>query len=321
MATPLVVLGEVRTCLLPSAVPLTRPEAVELLTTVPGRAVRWRERPGSLALSPTTAVGVDCALSLGADPVHIVGTVATRTVLAGGRVLQSSAHTRVVRATERRRQTWSHYVSQKGVTEIIDRIPERAKPAVALADSYLAGPTGRTTLDLASISERLLARVRADARLDQNPPLRAGSTRLRWTAGVGGSAGPSAKMRLDDATVRSIRVTVREEKDLAAAQRFCEDVAAHDWLLTALADAFDEADRFASHSRERTGILAPALEHLPGLWMPGAHTPAVLRTLWKDLQAEPGFTRQWSTLVTRLRDSIAVATLNTLRHKDFDPNW
>ncbi|MFC3962436.1 SCO2521 family protein [Nocardia jiangsuensis] len=313
--TPLVVLGEVRTCLLPSAAALPRAEACELLELVPGRGVRWRERPGTLAVSPTTAVGVDCDLALNAETARIVGTAATTLVLAGGRILQSSAHVAVVRAPDRRRRPWSHYISRKGVVEVLTRIPERASAGPALAESYLAERTGADILDLASISERTLARIRSDPQLDMNPPLHAGTTRLRWTAQVGGSSGPAVGMRLVDDTVRTVRLIVREEPDLQDAQRFCEDLAVHDWLLTALARALDEADRFPSDSRERLGILGPALEHLTRLWMPGAHTPVSLRALWKELQNDPGFTRQWNNLVGQLRDSIAVATLDALRHR------
>ncbi|MEU1983256.1 SCO2521 family protein [Nocardia sp. NPDC019395] len=320
-ATPLVVLGEVRTCLLPSAAALTRAEAGELLALMPGRAVRWRERPGTLGVSPVTAVGVDCDLPLGDRSARIVGTVATNASLTGGRVLQSSAHTRILRAQERRRQTWSHYISRKGVAEVITRIPERETAGNGFAEGYLAGPPRAEHLDLASISERLLTRVRADPQLDQNPPVQAGTTRLRWAARIGGSAGPAASLHMDDDTVRSVRLILRDESDIAAAQRFCEDLAAHDWLLTVLADALDEADRFPLHTRERMDILAPALEHLAGLWMPGAHTPPALRALWKEFQNEPGFNKQWTTLVGRLRDNIAVATLYMLRHNVAVSEW
>ncbi|WP_227980980.1 SCO2521 family protein [Nocardia spumae] len=324
-STPLVALGEIRTCLLPSATALGRAEAGELLALMPGRAVRWRERPGTLAVSPTTAVGIDCDLRLGtADTARIVGTVATNVVLAGGRLLQSSAHTRVVRARERRRQTWSHYVSRAGVAEVISRVPERATAAPALVEGYLTdvlAPGHTEVLDLASISERLLARIRTAPALDQEPPVRTAGTRLRWAARVGGSAGPRVALSLDDESTRSVRVIVREVDDLAAAQRFCEDLAAHDWLLTATAAALEQADRFGSRSRERLDILAPVLEHFTGLWMPGAHTPASLRTLWRDLQSDPGMSRQWNTLADRLRDAIAVATLNALRNKGFDTEW
>ncbi|MFI5779750.1 SCO2521 family protein [Nocardia sp. NPDC051570] len=319
--TPLVVLGEVRTCLLPTAGALGRAEARELLTLMPGRAVRWRERPGTLAISPTIAVGVDCDLPMGEHAARIVGTVATRVTLVGGRVLQSSARARVVRAAERRRQPWSHYISQKGVTEVISRISDREVAEIALAEGYLADSGRPGALDMASISERLLAHIRADARLDQSPPMQASATRLRWIARIGRRAGQTVTLRVDDDTTRSLRLTVREESDLDAAQRFCEDVAVHDWLLTVMAAAFEEADRFGASSRERLDILAPLLQHMTGLWMPGAHTPSTLRALWKELQNEPGFSRQWSTLTDRLRDNVSVAMLDALRHKAFDTEW
>ncbi|MGV9677460.1 SCO2521 family protein [Nocardia sp. NPDC003482] len=318
---PLVVLGEIRTCLLPTAAALTRDEAGELLALMPGRDVLWRERPGTLAISPTMAVGVDCALPMGADAVRIVGTVATRVVLVGGRLLQSSARTRVVRAAERRRRTWSHYLGRKGVTEVIDRLPERTTAENALAEGYLGGDDRPDTLDMASISERLLGRVRADERLDQSPPIHARTTRLRWIAHVRGDVAPTVRLRLDDATTRTVRLALRSEPDLDAAQRFCEDLATHDWLLTTLAATLEKADRFAGTSRERLDILGPLLQHLTGLWMPGAHTPPTMRALWKNLQTEPGFSRQWTTLTDRLRDNVSVATLDALRHKAFETDW
>jgi hypothetical protein len=344
---PLVVLGEVSTCLAPSASALGRAHADELLALMPGRAVSWRARPSTLAVSPTTAIGVDCELALRLnaqdsaayrarngrerDRAQIVGTVGTRVVLAGGRILQSSAHTQIVRSGDRRRQPWSHYVSRKGVTEVLDVLPaERGTASAALATGYLPDPDDDAfdpahagddeILDLASISRRLLGRIRTDPRLDQRPPVQAGTTRLRWTALVGGAAGPTVQMRLDEDNVRTVRLIVRKESDLVAAQRFCEDLAAHDWLLTVVADALEEADRFGA-VQDRLEALAPMAQHFTGLWMPGAHTPAALRALWRDLQSDPGFTRQWTTLRDRLRDNISIATLYALRHKEFDQGW
>ncbi|WP_227998068.1 SCO2521 family protein [Nocardia australiensis] len=317
MATPLVALGEVRTCLVPASAALNRAEVDKLLALVPGRRVLWRARPVTLAASPTTAIGVDCDLLLDASgerTQQIVGTVASRAVVFGGRVLQSSVHTSVFRASERRRQTWSHYLSRVGVTELIGTIGDRGRVCEELTEGYLAGPATADTLDLGSISDRLLARIRADEQLDQDAPIQARTTRLRWTAQIGGTAGPALAMRLEDETVRSVRMIVRSVDDLPAAQRFCEDLAAHDWLLTSTDDAIDEADRYPSASQDQMDILAPVLAHLAHLWMPGAHTPASVRSLWKELQNDPGFTRQWTSKVGQLRDRINVATLDTLRH-------
>ncbi|MBY8861842.1 hypothetical protein K7711_35570 [Nocardia sp. CA2R105] len=329
-SAPLVVLGEVKTCLLPSSTALARAEAGELLALMPGRDVAWRERPSSIAISPTTAVGVDCNVLMDhvaaqPDPVRVVGTVATRVVLAGGRILQSSAHTRIVRGEDHRRRPWSHYVSRKGVAEEIQLVaPDRPAVSAAMVAGY-HGASARAdvedVLDLDSISRRLLGKIRSDPRLDQSPPVQGGTTRLRWTAVVGGSAGPDVQLHLDDETVRSVRVIVRKESDLDAVQRFCEDLAAHDWLLTVVGDALDQADHFGTVSADRLDILEPLVQHFSGLWMPGAHTPAALRALWRDLQADPGFTRQWTTLRDRLRDNISVATLHALRHKDVGMEW
>ncbi|GAA5097522.1 SCO2521 family protein [Nocardia iowensis] len=313
-STPLIALGEVRTCLVPASVTLHRAEASELLALVPGRRVLWRQRPETLAVSPVTPVGVDCEMVMdGAAPVRVVGTVAGRAVVTGGRILQSSVRTQVVRAAERRRQTWSHYMGRVGVTELIDRIGDRAQACDALVNGYLNGRPAPETLDLASISERLLARLRADPRLDQQAPLRAGTTRLRWAAKIGGTAGPKLHLRLDDDFLRSARLTVRTEADLVAAQRFCEDLAAHDWLLTVGDAAIEEADRFPPASREQLEILAAVLECLAHLWMPGAHTPPELRGLWKDLQRDPGFSRQWTARTGQVRDRLRVAQWNLSR--------
>lgn len=305
---PLITLGEVRTCLVPASATLHRAEACGLLALLPGRQVRWRQRPGTLAISPAVSVGVDCALVRSdAGPVRVVGTVAVRGIVTGGRILQSSACTHVVTVPERRRQTWAHYLCRPGQTEVIDRIGDHGAACVGLADGYLDGLPSATDLDLASIGERLLARLRAAPSLDHHAPLQATTTRLRWTATLGGSAGPNLRFGLDDDMVRSVRIIVRNPAELVAAQRFCEDLAAHDWLLTVADGAFEEADRFPASSRERSAIPAAVLEHLAHLWMPGAHTPVGLRALWKDLQSNPGFSRQWTVLTEQLRDRLRVA--------------
>ncbi len=58
--------------------------------------------------------------------------------------------------------------------------------------------------------------------------------------------------------------------------------------------------------------LRPAVDHLLHLWMPRAHVDRSLGHLWDELEQEPGFTRQWRSLVQRIRDQLAVQTIPLL---------
>ncbi|MFC9897500.1 SCO2521 family protein [Nocardia sp. NPDC127579] len=309
--TPLVLLGEIRTCLLPHSVTLDGQATDDLLATVPGATVLRRDRPGPLAFSPRRATGVDCRLGWGSTgSARVVGTVASTAVLVGGRVAQLSAHTTVVRARHRKRRPWAHYIGKVGVTEVLGELPDRGSPDQELSAGYFAVP-GPNTLDLASICARHLDDLRAAPQLDQRPPLRAPTTRLRWTAVIGGSAGPAVSLRLEDDLSRTARVIVREDKDLPDALRLCQDIAVHDWLLTVI-DAKVRAAEGFSDGRQ-VAVLAPVLEHLAHLWMPGAQVPAAMRAPWRDLQAAASFSKQWTARVEQLQRRIEVATYHAAR--------
>jgi hypothetical protein len=182
-----------------------------------------------------------------------------------------------------------------------------------LADGHLR-PNNGDRLDLTSISRRMSTSIRVDPRLDQGVPFRAGTTQLRWAVEVGTPGDrPGFVFRLDSDTQRSVRLIV-PESEVTAAQRFCEDLAVHDWLLTTIGQV---ADRFGPADQEVGRVLdqlAPLLEQLAPLWMPGAHTPAALRRPWEQLEADPGFTRQWTARVGQLRDRMTTATLHALRN-------
>jgi hypothetical protein len=324
-AGPLIALGEIDTCLLPAAAPLPRGDLEELLELVPGRPMHWRERPLALAVSPPVAEGVDCLLAAPAHAeVRAIGTVVTHAVVVGGRVLQSSARTRVVRAAGDQRRTWSHYLNQPGVTEVITKVT--ADTRARLAEGFLAPESPAAgTIDLASIVHRLLGRIRMDPRLDQRVPVQSGTTRLRWAARIGETARPLVAFRLHSATVRTVLVTVRTEEELAGVQRFCEDLAVHDWLLTVTGQALEQSDAYPPGSAESVAVLAPVLHHLAHLWVPGAHTPPPLRELWTQLQIDPNFTADRQGLIDQLRNRMLVATLDALRHtrigtQDYTPD-
>lgn len=319
MSDPLVVLGEVRTCLLPASDTLSAEDVIELLALQPGRRVLERERPVPLAISPTAAVGVDCALAtVSRSNTRAIGTVASHAVVLGGRIAQSSSSTRVVRAPVAARRPWSHYLTQVGAIELIPRLGDDVAAAIDLTEGFLEASNSKT-LDLGSISDRMLTHVRMDDRLDQQPPVRTSATRLRWAARVAPPVDGAERRRTlfafrveEDESLRTVRLMVPSARDLGGVQRFCEDLAAHDWLLTTLTAALADADR-SGPSRDAVVALSPVLEQLVHLWMPGAHTPTRLRDLWTRLENDPGFSRQWNAQVGRLRDRLAVATLEALR--------
>jgi hypothetical protein len=317
--SPLAVLGEICTCLLPSRNVLDASASAELLGAVlPGKPVTSRERPVPLAISPDRLKGVDCNLiPASGKHVHVVGTVASRTVLIGGRILQSSSRTVVLRSPEKTRQPWSHYLNRPGTVETVSRLGAGA--AGLLADGHLRC-YGHDQLDLTSISERMATFARVDPRLDQNMPFHAATTRLRWAAEVSTQPDqlPCFSFRLDGETERSVRLTLGPG-DIPAAQRLCEDLACHDWLLTTIGHAagyfgtVDVTDMVLDQ-------LAPMLDQLVPLWMPGAHAAPRLRQLWAGLEADPGFTRQWTARIGQLRDRMTAATLQMLRHAKITSN-
>ncbi|MGW6425608.1 SCO2521 family protein [Nocardia sp. NPDC055053] len=308
---PVALLGEVRTGLIPTSAALSREEAVDLLTLVEGRTVQSRERPISWARSPSIPEGVDCRLARSARSARGVGTVATHGVITGGRVLQSSASVNLTGTANNRRRGWGHYLARIGVVEVL--APPSMSLGVELVEGYLgSGAAADTTLDLGAIAARLYTRIRTDAMLNQNPPIHSSSTRLRWAARCVPGVNPAMSFVLHDDQIRLVSIVVGEYPELVAVQRFCEDLALHDWLLTVLSGVLDEAEMAELSHTAPTQVLAPLLEHLVHLWLPGASTPPELRGLWTGLEADPGFTVQWSSRIGQLRDRVAVATLGAL---------
>ncbi|WP_067664916.1 SCO2521 family protein [Nocardia miyunensis] len=314
----LAVFGEIQTCLLPSRRVLDTPASVELLSAMKfGSTVTSRERPVPLVISPNRLEGVDCNLAqcrparAGGKRVHVIGTVASRTVVIGGRVLQGSSQTTVVRAGGSDRQPWAHYLSRPGTVEAVSG----SASSGSLVDGYLR-PSAEDLLDLTSICGRMSNLTRVDPRLDQRIPFRrAGTTRLRWAVEVGEPTKHALpfSFRLDDDTVRSVRIVLPREH-IADAQRFCEDLATHDWLLTAIGRVAGRFGVFETQPDAVLDELSPVLDELVPLWMPGAHASPQLRPIWEGLESDPGFTRQWTARVGQLRDRMTTTTLKVLQH-------
>ncbi|NBM18400.1 SCO2521 family protein [Streptomyces sp. GC420] len=300
--------GEVRTGLLQTFQSLDGQAAERLLRLRADERVRVSERPNRYAVSPDVLTGVDCRLpTANGARVRGIGTVGARAALTEGRVLQATAWFRAPAHGPDRRLPWDHYLVRPGVLEPVGRLPERA-----VADGLLAGRRQAGELDLGSIAERLLADVLRHPLLDQRSPFKSRRTRLRWVAlRAPDGEGPSIqRFTLAEDGLRTVELRLPEDTGPAAAVGLCEDLALHDWLLTTLVRMVERSRLGSADGHDAVMALRPAVDHLLHLWMPGARVDHTLGPLWEVLEREPGFTRQWQTLVQRIRDQLALQAIH-----------
>ncbi|MER7685824.1 SCO2521 family protein [Streptomyces sp. NPDC097610] len=302
--------GEVRTCLLPSFQPLDTRAAAHFLQLRADERVLVSERPQVYALSPDTLTGVDCRLpAAGGAKVRAVGTVVARAALTEGRVLQATAYFRAPAAGPDRRQPWGHYLVRPGVLEPFGKLPEKA-----LAQGILRDPQ-KGELHLGLIAEGLLAQLRRHPLLDRKAPFKSRATRLRWVAlrARDGEGASIERFTLAEDELRTVELRVPAAAEASAVAGLCEDLALHDWLLTTVVRMLDTSRLGATGGAATVLALRPAVDHLLHLWMPRAHVDPALGPLWEVLEREPGFSRQWQTLVQRIRDQLALQAIPLLR--------
>ncbi|MFD3506425.1 SCO2521 family protein [Nocardia sp. NPDC058666] len=315
----LAVLGEVRTTLLPESAALSRDSAAELVAVAHGVPVRSRDRPVSWAQSPVVAEGVDCRLTVPSSRrVRAVGAVAVQATVTGGRIVQTAACCALVGAQSGRRQPWVHYMGQVGVLDVLTPITPGIDREIAQGFVAMTEPAN-ASFDPGAIAARMATRLRRSPLLNQRPPMYSDSTRLRWSARAVPGIEPSLTVTMHDRELRTVEIVVGDVEQLADVQAFCHDLAMHDWLLTALIEAADEAaEPFEPSDLSVERALSPMLEHLVHLWMPGAATPLSMRGMWTRLETDPGFSRQWHARVGQMRDGLAVATLTALNRARSD---
>ena len=302
-------LGEVHTGLLQNSSSLSLDHTAQLLDLLVGQRVRRSERPIAYAVSPDQLTGIDCRLPAGSGSrSRGVGTVVSHAAVTGGHVLQGSVHTRVDRAAANRRLIWSHYLSRPGRVETIGKVDPRN-----LARGFLGPVYQPQTLNLGAISARLMDAVQSSARLDRRPPFRTKRTRLRWA--VIPAADPSAEargaFRVESDTLRTLELTAPYD-DVLALVELCEDLALHDWLLTTLLSLMEFSLTGPGTRAQKIDRLRPAIDCLLHLWMPAARLDESVLPVWRDLEHRPGFTRQWQTSVTRIRDQVTLSTISLL---------
>ncbi|MET0425723.1 MAG: SCO2521 family protein [Actinoplanes sp.] len=302
--------GEVHTGLLQNSTPLSADQVAEVLRPLSGEQIRRYERPLSRAVSADRPIGVDCRLPIpqGTHP-HVVGTVLWHAAIVGGHLAQSSTHANVVTATEPRRFPWSHYTAFPGRLETLGE----AGPD-ALAQGFLHGPLRPEHLDTAAIATQALDRMQRSALLDRLPALRTRRTRLRWAVvGTGPmSSKIDATFRVVSEELRTMEVAVADEM-VPGVITLCEDLALHDWLLTTVSRLLEATQTSRRLSPlEKTRQLRPVMENFLHLWLPGARIDQTLEPVWLALEHRPGFTRQWETLVSRIRDQVSLSTMELL---------
>jgi hypothetical protein len=301
-----ILLGEVHTELLQHSTALSQAEVKRLLAVTPGDLVTTFERPVEYACSPSVLVGLDCDLvdANGTVNASVVGTSNARASITGGHVLQTSTSLRIQGDSNGQRRPWSHYLSRPGMVHITGHRTDA--DLIAVEQAFTHRPDGAKSIDLASVSSALVDQVQESQPtvLDLQPPVRVGRTQLRWSARVGRST--SIHFSLEDASLRTLRITVRE-RDLDIIAAFCEDVALHDWLLTCLLQIIDRTRTSVDDPRLTANRLRPVLDHLVHLWMPSArHTDRVV-PYWESLDQTTGFSRQWAVSSGRVRDRFSAA--------------
>lgn len=299
-------LGEIHTGLLQNSSALTTEAAAELLALIPQESVRTWERPVRHAASPETLTGVDCELPAASGTrVRAIGTVAAEARVTGGHLLQSSARAQVAPAAQRRRLPWSHYLTRPAVLEALGDI--RRDDVI---DGFLRPGASTRVLDLGGVCTQLMGSVQAAPIMDRKPPFRAARTRLRWVATVtAGQERPSISFTVEDAALRTVRLSVPAE--LAdRVPELCQDLALHDWLLSCVGALIDVAHIGRRRRADVLHHLSPAVDHLLHIWMPAARLAEDLRGYWSEIEKRSGFTRQWDAADRRVRDQVALATVD-----------
>ncbi|MFJ7182265.1 SCO2521 family protein [Streptomyces massasporeus] len=306
---PVLVFGEVHTCLLPHRQALNGCDAANLLRWRADERVPISERPNLYIRSSDVPTGVDCHLPTASGAkTRAVGTVTAHATLTEGRLLQVGAHCTVTADGPGQRRHWGYYLARTGVLEPFGTLPVRDVADGCLSDGLRPGD-----LDLRAIVGRSLTRVLRNSTLDRQPPFKSQTTRLRWVAlrAADGEGPCLQQFTLVGNTLRTAELRLPTNIPTAAAG-LCHDLALHDWLLTTLVKMVQRSRLGSTDGRNALTALRPAVDHLMHLWMPAARVDQTLRPLWEVLEREPGFTRQWQLLVHRIRDQLALQTVTDL---------
>ncbi|MEU4621337.1 SCO2521 family protein [Actinoplanes sp. NPDC023801] len=308
----MLILGEVQTAALRHSGGMSPAIAENALALMAGERVRTSERPISYAVSPKTFTGVDCGIAARSGArVRGVGTLMGRASLTGGRVLQSSAVARVDPIVGGYRRAWSHYLARLGVVEALGRTD-----LLGIAAEHLAAERHTSTIGMGAFCARLISEVQGSPALDRQPPLRTSRTVLRWAAILDEGADETRiRFTVREEGLRTVRL-VLAPADIDDIIELFEDLALHDWLLTALLSVIEQSQIGVEQPAQSVVRLRPAVDHLLHLWMPAARLGDFALSVWEALESRPGLSRQWDVSVRRVRDQMAMAAASVSRPPD-----
>lgn len=298
--------GEVHTELLWHSTSVADALAKRILSVRLGDDIRTSTRPTSYAASPDLYDGVDCRLLVGsAARQRAVGTAVSFASITGGQIAQAVTMTSIFRGENNRRMPWSYYLSRPGQVETVGNDPAWVHIADAWAGTEKAAP------NLGAISDRLLDMVQMSPQLSGTAAVRrTGRLRLRWVYAP--SDRPvRVNFSLETGDLRLLRMSGGGLETRAVAD-FCADLALHDWLLTALLEAIDRSGLESGGGPATVERLRPVVDHLLHHWMPAARLDAGGRELWQGLDEAAGLSRQWESLVARVRDQLALSAIGLL---------
>jgi hypothetical protein len=299
-----VLIGEVHTAILQHSSALRVIESERLVDLVAGERPIVYSRPIPYVRSPTVLVGVDCAIvGASGNGARAVGTVGCRATVTSGRVVQGSSLAHLCRVPDGRRRPWPTYLSRPGTLQANGG----AATMTEVGSGFLTAAT-YSGVNLSAVSERMID-VLQRSRLDRRSPLKVPRTRLRWYAKVG--PGPRVHYAVRDAALRTVQLVVPGDQ-MQFVRGFCEDLALHDWLLGCVSRVLDGTPGGDS-PQQLYRRLRPLVDHIVHLWMPVARPRESMETLWDSVDRASGMTRQWHTMVGRVRDVMntnAVALLD-----------
>src|SRR5262249_37784106 len=149
--------------------------------------------------------------------VRGAGTVVSRAIVTGGRILQGSSYTNITGSRENRRLPWSHYLSHPGQVEAVGKVDSADLPR-----RFVTAKGWPTSPNIAAASARVMDPAQQSPQPDRRPPFRAQRTFLRWVVQSANETKGIFTVQSD--TLRTLELRVGPG-DISDAIGLCEDLA------------------------------------------------------------------------------------------------